>query len=153
MKNLDLKELFEKHDSLPKSPQRSKLSREIRKVKQNFIKELDYVGIIDMLRYLGDYEKGRLLLDLLNKHEDSSLFVLAFSTSNMRFYKQLYEEEKSKYDGDEEALCTDVRLIFDEKLCAFLSKHGEDEDLAYVQKLTDGAYWLESNEKSKKVFL
>jgi len=150
---MELKEIFEEYNSLPKSPQRSKLSRKIREIKQNFIKKLDYVGIIDMLRYLGDYEKDRLLLDLWNKHKDSSLFVLAFSTSNMRCYKEVYDEEKNKYGGDEEALCIDVRLIFDEKLCVFLSEYGEDEDLAYVQELTDGASWLESNKRSMRDLL
>jgi hypothetical protein len=150
---VNLKEIFEEYNSLPKSPQRSNLSRKIRKVKQSFIKKLDYVGIIDMLRYLGDYEKDDLLWDLLNNHNDASLFVLAFSTSGMHSYDRAYMMEKDDHDEDEEALRNDVQLLFDEKLCAFLSEHQLKEDLTYVQELTDGATWLESHKRSMRGLL
>ena len=150
---VNLKEIFEEYNSLPKSPQRSNLSRKIRKVKQSFIKKLDYVGIIDMFRYLGDYEKDDLLWDLLNNHKDASLFVLAFSTSGMHSYDRAYMMEKDDHDEDEEALRNDVQLLFDEKLCAFLSEHQLMEDLTYVQELTDGATWLESHKRSMRGLL
>ena len=94
MKDQDLKALFEEYNSLPKSRQRSKLSRRIRREKRKIIENRDYVGIIDILRYLGDYEKDDLLWDLLNNQSDSSLFVLAFSTSGMHSYERAYVIEK-----------------------------------------------------------
>lgn len=152
-KFLNFKELFDEYNSLPKSRQRSKLSRKIRREKRKIIENRDYVGIIDILRYLGDYEKDDLLWDLLNNQSDSSLFVLAFSTSGMHSYDRAYVIEKVEYDEDDDALREAVQSIFDAKLCDFLQKHSTKEDLIYVQELTDGAYWLESNKRSMKGLL
>ena len=147
------KELFEKYYSLPKSPQRTKLGRKIRNEKRKLVEKRDYVGIIHILRFMGDYEKDRLLLDLLKGHPSSSLFVLAFASSEMNSYSRAYEMEKSEHDDDEEALRKDIELTLDTALCEFLSTHTAKDDFNYVQELTDGATWLESNKRSMKGLL
>lgn len=148
MENQDLKALFEKYNSLSKSPQRTKLGRKIRTEKKRLVEMRDYVGIIHILRFMGDYEKDNLLMDLLKLYPSSSLFVLAFAGSEMNSYSRANEIEKSEHEGDEEALKKDVELTFDSMLCSFISSHGTREDLSYVQELTDGATWLESYKRS-----
>ena len=71
----------------------------------------------------------------------------------MHSYDRAYMMEKNDHDEDEEALRNDVQLLFDEKLCAFLSEHQLKEDLTYVQELTDGATWLESHKRSMRGLL
>ena len=149
----EVKELFEEYNSLPKSPQRTKLGRKIRNEKKRLIEKQDYVGIIHILRFMGDYEKDRLLLDLLKDYPLSSLFVLAFANSEMNSYSRAYEIEKSEHDDDEEALRKDVELTLDTALCKFLSAHNTKDDFNYVQELTDGATWLESNKRSMRGLL
>ena len=148
MEKQDLKALFEKYNSLPKSPQRTKLGRKIRAEKKRLVEKRDYVGIIHILRFMGDYEKDRLFMDLLKNYPSSSLFVMAFADSEMNSYSRANEIEKSEHEDDEESLKKDVELTFDSMLCSFISSHGTKEDLSYVQELTDGATWLESYKRS-----
>lgn len=148
MKDQDLKALFEEYNSLPKSPQRSVLGRKIRAEKKRLVDECNYVDIIYVLRFLGDYEKDRLLLDLLKNNPSSSLFVLAFAGSEMNSYSRANDIEKSKHKNDAKALKRDVVSTFDSMLCSFVSSHGSKEDFAYVKQLTDGATWLKSHERS-----
>ena len=148
MKKQGLKALFQEYNSLPKSPQRTKLGRKIRAEKKRLVDECNYVDIIYILRFLGDYEKDRLFLDLLKGHPDSSLFVLAFANSDMHSYALASEMEKLDHDHDIEALQKDIELTFDEMLCKFLSVHGTKADFNFVQELADGAYWLESYKRA-----
>ncbi len=143
----DLKALFEEYSLLPKSPQRTKLGRKIRAEKKKLIEKKDYAEIIHVLRFLGDYERDRLFLDLLKKQPSSSLFVIAFAGSEMHSYNQAYQAELLEYDNNEETLEKDVELIFDDVLCEFLSKHDTKEDFNYVYELADGATWLEANKR------
>ena len=151
--DIELKKLFDEYNSLPKSPQRTKLGRKIRTEKKRLVEMRDYVGIIHILRFMGDYEKDSLLMDLLKLYPSSSLFVLAFAGSEMNSYSRANEIEKSEHEGDEEALKKDVELTFDSMLCSFISSHGTREDLSYVQELTDGATWLESYKRSVRGLL
>jgi len=137
-----LKELFEMYNSLPNTPRKKKLSRIISAMKKKYVETENYVGILNMSRYLGDYEKDRLLLGLLKQHPTSSLFVLAFANSEMHSYEQAYQMETLDHDNDEEALRKDIELIFDITLCKFLSTHETREDLEFVHELADGATWL-----------
>lgn len=146
----EVKKLFEEYNLLPKSPQRTKLGRKIRNEKRKLIEKRDYVGIIYILRFMGDYEKDRLFLDLLEDYPLSSLFVLAFANSEMNSYSRAYEMEKGEYEDDEEALRKDIELTLDTTLCKFLSAHDTKDDFNYVQELTDGATWLESNKRSMR---
>ena len=141
---VNLKELFEMYNSIPNSPRRKKLGRIISARKQKYVDMQNYVGIIHIARYLGDYEKDRLFLALLKQHPDSSLFVLAFASSDMHSYKQAYKIETLDCDNDEDVLKKDIELTFDETLCKFLSYHDTKDDLDYVHELADGATWLES---------
>ena len=149
----EVKKLFEEYNSLPKSPQRAKLGRKIRNEKKKLIEKRDYVGIIYILQFMGDYEIDRLLLDLLEDYPLSSLFVLAFANSEMNSYSRAYEMEKSEHEDDEEALRKDIELTLDTTLCKFLSTHDTKDDFNYVQELTDGATWLESNKRSMRGLL
>ena len=149
----EVKKLFEEYNLLPKSPQRTKLGRKIRNEKRKLIKKRDYVGIIYILRFMGDYEKDRLFLDLLEDYPLSSLFVLAFANSEMNSYSRAYEMEKGEHEDDEEALRKDIELTLDTTLCKFLSAHDTKDDFNYVQELTDGATWLESNKRSMRGLL
>ena len=144
-----MKELFERYNSLPKSQQRTKLGRKIRNEKKKLVEKRDYAGIIHILRFMGDYEKDRLLLDLLKDYPASSLFVLAFAGSEMNSYSRAYEMEKTEHEDDEEALRKDIETA----LCQFLSTHDTKDDFNYVQELTDGATWLESNKRSMRGLL
>ena len=98
----EMKELFERYNSLPKSQQRTKLGRKIRNEKRKLVEKRDYAGIIHILRFMGDYEKDRLLLDLLKDYPASSLFVLAFAGSEMNSYSRAYEMEKTEHEDDED---------------------------------------------------
>lgn len=149
----EMKELFERYNSLPKSQQRTKLGRKIRNEKKKLVEKRDYAGIIHILRFMGDYEKDRLLLDLLKDYPASSLFVLAFAGSEMNSYSRAYEMEKTEHEDDEEALRKDIELTLDTALCQFLSTHDTKDDFNYVQELTDGATWLESNKRSMRGLL
>lgn len=144
----NLKVLFQEYNSLPKSPQRTKLGRKIRNEKKRLVDEHNYVDIIYILRFLGDYEKDRLFLDLLKSQPDSSLFVLAFSNSDMHSYALASEMEKLDHDHDIEALQKDIKSTFDEMLCKFLSVHETKADFTFVLKLIDGATWLESYKRA-----
>ena len=147
--NKSLKDLFEEYNSLPKSPQRTRLGKKIRKEKKKLIEERNYVDIVYILRFMGDYEKDRFFMDLLESNPDSSLFILAFAGSEMNSYSRAYRINFGGED-DEETLENDIELTLDRILCEFLSKHNTEEDFNYVKILTDGANWLESNKKSLK---
>lgn len=137
-----VKELLEKYNSLPNTPLKKRLGRIISAMKKKYVETGNYVGILNMSRYLGDYEKDMLLCGLLKQHPTSSLFVLAFANSEMHSYDQAYKMEILDHDNDEEALGTDTKSIFDTILCRFLSLHETREDLEYVLELVDGATWL-----------
>ena len=149
----DLRNLFEEYTSLPKSPQRTKLGRKIRAEEKKLVEECDYVGIISIFRYLSDYEKDRLFLDLLERHQSSSLFVLAFADSGMHSYGRAYDLETEGCDDALEPLKEDIELIFDTTLCKFLSDHATEDDLRYAYKLSDGASWLECHKLAKRWLL
>ena len=137
-----VKELLEKYNSLPNSPLKKRLGRIISAMKKKYVETGNYVGILNISRYLGDYEKDMLLCGLLKQHPTSSLFVLAFANSEMHSYNQAYKMETLDHDNDDEALRKDIELIFDTTLCKFLSAHETREDLEYVHELADGATWL-----------
>jgi hypothetical protein len=84
--DIEVKELMDKYNVMPKSRQRTKISRIIRNEKKNLVEKKNYVGIIYITQSMGDYEKDRLFLDLLKSQPDSSLFVLAFANSDMHSY-------------------------------------------------------------------
>ena len=142
-----LKDLFEEYFSLPKSPRRSRIGRIIRGEKRKLVETFNYVDIIYILRFLENYERDRLFLELLDMYPESSLFVLEFADSEMRSYTRAYENVKSEYKGDENLLRKNVEMNFDKHLCEFLNKYKSGEDLDYIQKLVDGASWLESYER------
>jgi len=135
-------EIIEKYNSIPNSPRKKKLGRIISAMKKKHVETRNYVGIINMSRYLGDYEKDMLLCGLLKQHPTSSLFVLAFTNSEMNSYKQAYKIGILDYDNDDEALRKDIELTFDNILCKFISVHNSKDDLEYVHELVDGATWL-----------
>ncbi len=133
----DLKALFEEYSLLSKSPQRTKLGRKIRAEKKKLVEKKNYVEIVYILRFLGDYEKDTVFGDLLKEHPDSSLFVMAFADPGMHSYNCAYETELQEYDNNDEYLKKDVELTFDTVLCEFLSKHVAKDDLDYVYELAD----------------
>jgi hypothetical protein len=57
------------------------LGRSISALKKKYVERENYVGILNISKYLDDYEKDVLLLELLKQYPDSSLFVLAFADS------------------------------------------------------------------------
>ena len=146
--DIEVKELLDNYNVMPKSRQRTKIGRILMNEKKRFVDEKNYVGIIYILQSMGDYEKDRLFLDLLKSQPDSSLFVLAFANSDMHSYALASEMEKLDHDHDIEALQKDIELTFDEMLCKFLSVHGTKSDLNFVQELADGACWLESYKRA-----
>jgi len=147
-------ELYKKYNSLPSgSPLKKKLGIIISNLKKKYIEKKNYVGILNISRYIGDYERDYIFQRLLKQHPDSSLFVLAFANSEMHSYKQAYQIETLDHDNDEEALRKDIELTLDTALCKFLSNHNTKEDFNYVQELTDGATWLESNKRSMRGLL
>ena len=143
-----LEVLFKELAEAKSISRRAELNRDIRVIRSRLVRNADYEGLLHMLRFLKNWEKDKLFVDLLNKWSDSSLFVIAFADSNMYSYKTAYEKALSQYDNDEEAMNEDVLLLFDEKLMNYLCKYSSIEDLKYVQILTDGADWLKSNMKS-----
>jgi hypothetical protein len=142
--DIEVKELLDKYNVMPKSRRRTKIGRIIRDEKRRLVEKENYVGIIYITQSMGDYEKDRLFLDLLKSQPDSSLFVLAFANSDMHSYALASEMENLDHDYDIEALQKDIELTFDEMLCKFLSVHGTKADFNFVQELADGATWLES---------
>ena len=146
--DIEVKELMDKYNVMPKSRQRTKISRIIRNEKKNLVEKKNYVGIIYITQSMGDYEKDRLFLDLLKSQPDSSLFVLAFANSDMYSYTLASKMENLDHDHDVEALQKDIELTFDEMLCKYLSIHGTKTDFNYVQELADGATWLESYKRA-----
>lgn len=146
--DIEVKELLDNYNVMPKSRQRTKIGRILMDEKKRFVDEKNYVGIIYILQSMGDYEKDRLFLDLLKSQPDSSLFVLAFANSDMHSYALASEMENLDHDHDTEALQKDIELTFDEMLCKFLSVHGTKSDLNFVQELADGACWLESYKRA-----
>ena len=146
--DIEVKELLDNYNVMPKSRQRTKIGRILMDEKKRFVGEKNYVGIIYILQSMGDYEKDRLFLDLLKSQPDSSLFVLAFANSDMHSYALASEMENLDHDHDTEALQKDIELTFDEMLCKFLSVHGTKADLNFVQELADGACWLESYKRA-----
>lgn len=146
--DIEVKELLDNYNVMPKSRQRTKIGRILMDEKKRFVDEKNYVGIIYILQSMGDYEKDRLFLDLLKSQPDSSLFVLAFANSDMHSYALASEMENLDHDHDTEALQKDIELTFDEMLCKFLSVHGTKADLNFVQELADGACWLESYKRA-----
>jgi len=146
--DIEVKELLDNYNVMPKSRQRTKIGRILMDEKKRFVCEKNYVGIIYILQSMGDYEKDRLFLDLLKSQPDSSLFVLAFANSDMHSYALASEMENLDHDHDTEALQKDIELTFDEMLCKFLSVHGTKADLNFVQELADGACWLESYKRA-----
>ena len=146
--DIEVKELIDNYNVMPKSRQRTKIGRILMDEKKRFVDEKNYVGIIYILQSMGDYEKDRLFLDLLKSQPDSSLFVLAFANSDMHSYALASEMENLDHDHDTEALQKDIELTFDEMLCKFLSVHGTKADLNFVQELADGACWLESYKRA-----
>ena len=144
----NLKKLFDEYNSLPKSPQRTKLGKMIRGEEKQLIEKRNYVEMVYILQFMGEYEKDRLFMDLLRCYPDSSLFVLAFAEANMHSYLRACDIEK--VCADEKFLQEDVELIFDSILCDFLSSHNSEKDLEYVCRLIDGASWLQSYKKIKK---
>ena len=146
--DIEVKELRDNYNVMPKSRQRTKIGRILMDEKKKLVDEKNYVGIIYILQSMGDYEKDRLFLDLLKSQPDSSLFVLAFANSDMHSYALASEMENLDHDHDTEALQKDIELTFDEMLCKFLSVHGTKADLNFVQELADGACWLESYKRA-----
>ena len=146
--DIEVKELLDNYNVMPKSRQRTKIGRILMDEKKKLVGEKNYVGIIYILQSMGDYEKDRLFLDLLKSQPDSSLFVLAFANSDMHSYALASEMENLDHDHDTEALQKDIELTFDEMLCKFLSVHGTKADLNFVQELADGACWLESYKRA-----
>ena len=146
--DIEVKELLDNYNVMPKSRQRTKIGRILMDEKKKLVGEKNYVGIIYILQSMGDYEKDRLFLDLLKSQPDSSLFVLAFANSDMHSYALASEMENLDHDYDIEALQKDIELTFDEMLCKFLSVHGTKSDLNFVQELADGACWLESYKRA-----
>ena len=146
--DIEVKELLDNYNVMPKSRQRTKIGRILMDEKKRLVDEKNYVGIIYILQSMGDYEKDRLFLDLLKSQPDSSLFVLAFANSDMHSYALASEMENLDHDHDTEALQKDIELTFDEMLCKFLSVHGTKSDLNFVQELADGACWLESYKRA-----
>ena len=146
--DIEVKELLDNYNVMPKSRQRTKIGRILMDEKKRFVDEKNYVGIIYILQSMGDYEKDRLFLDLLKGQPDSSLFVLAFANSDMHSYALASEMENLDHDHDTEALQKDIELTFDEMLCKFLSVHETKSDLNFVQELADGACWLESYKRA-----
>ena len=146
--DIEVKELLDNYNVMPKSRQRTKIGRILMDEKKRLVDEKNYVGIIYVLQSMGDYEKDRLFLDLLKSQPDSSLFVLAFANSDMHSYALASEMENLDHDHDTEALQKDIELTFDEMLCKFLSVHGTKSDLNFVQELADGACWLESYKRA-----
>ena len=144
----NLKKLFDEYNSLPKSPQRTELGKMIRDEKKKLIEKKNYVEMVYILQFMGEYEKDRLFLDLLSCYPDSSLFVLAFAETNMHSYLRACDIEKVCLD--DEFLREDVELTFDSILYDFLSSHNSEKDLEYVSRLIDGASWLQSYKKIKK---
>ena len=145
---IQIKELIDKYYSMPKSQQRVRVGKIISREKENLVKKQNYVDILYIFRSLSEYEKDRLLLSLLKKNPDSSLFVLAFADLDMHSYKEAYKIETSAYDNDEEVLRKDIELTFDSILCKFISEHDLKEDLEYVHELADGASWLEAYKRT-----
>lgn len=146
--DIELKNLIDEYNVLPKSRQRTRIGKVIRREKKKLVEDYNYVGIIYITQSMGDYEKDRLFLDLLKRHPDSSLFVLAFANSEMHSYDCAYKMENLDHDNDVEALRKDIELTFDSILCKFLSEHGTKSDFNFVQDLTDGATWLESYKRA-----
>lgn len=145
---IQIKDLLDKYYSMPKSQQRVMVGKILSREKENLVKKQNYVDILYIFRSLSEYEKDRLLLSLLKKNPDSSLFVLAFADLDMHSYKEAYKIETSDYDNDEEALRKDIELTFDSILCKFISEYDSKEDLEYVHELADGASWLESYKRA-----
>ena len=146
--DIEVKKLIDEYNALPKSRQRTRISKAISREKKRLVEDCNYVGIVYITQSMGDYEKDRLFLDILKRHPDSSLFVLAFANSEMHSYDCAYKMENLDHDNDIEALRKDIELTFDSILCKFLSEHGTESDLNFVQDLTDGATWLESYKRA-----
>ncbi len=143
-----LEALFKELNESKNISRQAELQRDIRVIQSKFVREMDNEGLIHLLRFLKPKEKNRVFIDLLRKRSDSSLFVLAFADSDMSSYKIAYEKAMREYDDDEDAMNQDIQLMFDEKLCNYLSKYRSKEDYEYVQLLTDGSTWLEANKRS-----
>ena len=138
-----VKELFEKYNSISNSPRKKRLGRIISAIKKKYVEIGNYVGILNISRYLDDYEKDRLFYSLLEQHPTSSLFVLAFADSEMHSYEHAYKMKTSGHNNDEEALRKDVQSTFNAVLCSFIREHNTKDDLDYFRALTDGAKWLD----------
>jgi len=146
--DIEVKDLLDKYNAMPKSRRRTKIDRIIRDEKRRLVEKKNYVGIIYITQSMGDYEKDCLFLDILKSQPDSSLFVLAFANSDMHSYALASEMEKLDHDHDIEALQKDIESTFDEMLCKFLSVHETNADFNFVLKLIDGATWLESYKRA-----
>lgn len=136
-------EIIEKYNSIPNSPRKKKLGRIISALKKKYVERGNYVGILNISRYLDDYEKDRLFCGLLEQHPTSSSFVLAFADSEMHSYDRAYKMKTSGHNNDEEALRKAVQSTFNAVLCSFIREHNTKDDLDYFRKLTDGAKWLD----------
>ena len=124
----------------------ARLRRDIRLIKNDLIVKKDYVGIIHILRFLKHWEKDRLFIDLINKWSESSLFVEAFADTDMYSYRCAYEMLMREYGNDKDSIEEAADLVFRDNLRAYLSKYTSEEDLEYVEKLSNGisslARWM-----------
>ena len=68
--DIELKNLIDEYNVLPKSRQRTRIGKVIRREKKKLVEDCNYVGIIYITQSMGDYEKDRLFLDLLKRHPD-----------------------------------------------------------------------------------
>ena len=137
-------ELINKYSTLPKSKQRKQFGRIVSYEKRKLIEKQNYVGILYLSRFMGDYEKNRLFLKMLEKHPNDSLFVLGFANLDMDSYARAYGIKKRDYDGDENALRKDVESNFDSVLCDYLLLHYTKDDVHFIQELIDDKTWLNS---------
>lgn len=140
-----IKDLIQKYRIMSESQQRTRVAEIIENEKRMLVEKQDYVGILYILQVITDYEKNALFKQLLDRYPDSSLFVLAFGSSDMDSYSRAYQIET--LENDEEALSDDVELTMDSMLCRFLSSHHTKDDLNYINTLIDGATWMDAYKK------
>lgn len=148
-----LKNILGKCKSFPKAMCIVMSARKIKREEEKIIKNKNYVEAIHILRLLGDYGKDEFFLRFLDAYPDSSLFVLGFANFGSDSHERAYSMLIDEYDGDEDLLKKDVEMTFDDRLCDYLGVYHSEEDCRYVQFLTDGATWLESNKRSMRELL
>lgn len=123
---------------------RTKYVIQISRAKRLLIEDCDYVGIIQISRFLDYGRRDLLFCRFLGRYPEEFLFVLGFADSESESYRWAEEIADVEYEQDINAIREDTYKVKDRHLCSFLCEYSTKEDLEWVLNLIEKKEWFKS---------